>query len=93
MHYKLQILHLHSLCKHYFFKLMFFKINFSAAESFFKRSLEMRESLLGADHPDVACSLNNLAALYNDNKMYDKAEPLYDRALKIRMKVSVDRFI
>ena len=40
-----------------------------AAKSFFQRSLEMRESLLGPDHPDVAQSLHNLAALYHDQKM------------------------
>lgn len=47
----------------------------------------MRESVLGVDHLDIAQSLNNLAALYNDRKQYDKAEPLYERALKIRTKV------
>ena len=40
-----------------------------AASSFFQRSLEMREAILGADHPDVAQSLHNLAALYNDQKL------------------------
>ena len=48
----------------------------------------MREGVLGPDHPDLAQSLNNLAALYNDRKLYSKAEPLYERALKIRLKVS-----
>ena len=60
---------------------------FRAAESFFKRSVEMREHVLGPDHPDLAQSLNNMAALYNDRKLYSKAEPLYERALKIRLKV------
>ena len=48
----------------------------------------MRESVLGADHSDIAQSLNNLAALYNDRRQFDKAEPLYERALKIRSKHS-----
>ena len=48
----------------------------------------MREHVLGPDHPDLAQSLNNMAALYNDRKLYSKAEPLYERALKIRLKVS-----
>lgn len=47
----------------------------------------MREALLGPDHPDLAQSLNNLAALYNDKKQYDKAAPLYERALHIRSQV------
>ena len=49
----------------------------------------MREITLGPDHPDLAQSLNNLAALYNDRKQFDKAEPLYERALEIRLKVCV----
>lgn len=44
----------------------------------------MRERVLGADHPDCAQSLNNLAALYHEKKQYDKAEELYERALDIR---------
>ena len=60
----------------------------STAESFFKRSLEMREAVLPCDHPDLAQSLNNLAALYHDRKQFDKAEPLYERALQLRLKVT-----
>ena len=67
-----------------FILFMFF---FRIAESFLKRSLEMREALLGPNHPDIAQSLNNLAALYNDRKQCEKAIPLYERALHIRMKV------
>lgn len=44
----------------------------------------MRERVLGPEHPDCAQSLNNLAALYNEKKHYDKAEELYERALDIR---------
>jgi tetratricopeptide (TPR) repeat protein len=61
---------------------------FRTAESFFRRSLEIRERLLGDDHPDLAQSLNNLAALYNDKRNYDAAAPLYEKALNIRLKVS-----
>jgi len=37
---------------------------YSEAEPLYGRSLSIREQQLGADHPDVATSLNNLAALY-----------------------------
>lgn len=50
-------------------KTIFSPLHNRAARSFFQRSLEMRESVLGPDHPDVAQSLHNLAALYNDQKM------------------------
>ena len=41
---------------------------------------------LGPDHPDTATSLNNLAALYDSQGAYAKAEPLYLRALAVREK-------
>ena len=65
-------------------------LSLSSAESFFKKSLEMRESVSGPESADVAQSLNNLAALYNDTKQYDKAQPLYEQALAIRRKVGTE---
>ncbi|RUP51353.1 Tetratricopeptide repeat-domain-containing protein [Jimgerdemannia flammicorona] len=44
-------------------------------------------SLLAFVYHRQATSLNNLAALYNSQGKYDKAEPLYERALIIREKV------
>lgn len=51
---------------------------------FLTRSLEMRQRVLGPDHPDCAQSLNNLAALHSERKEYESAEELYERALDIR---------
>ena len=45
--------------------------------------LAIREKALGPDHPDVAISLNNLAALYDTQGDYAKAEPLYERSLAV----------
>ncbi len=42
------------------------------------------EKALGANHPDVAQSLNNLAALHENQGRYAEAEPLYKRALAIQ---------
>ena len=47
------------------------------------RSLSIREKQLGENHPDVATSLNNLAALYRNQGKYNEAEPLLLRCLKI----------
>jgi tetratricopeptide (TPR) repeat protein len=44
------------------------------------------EAELGPEHLDVATSLNNLAALLDDQGRYAEAEPLYRRALTIREK-------
>ncbi|HEU4389881.1 MAG TPA: CHAT domain-containing tetratricopeptide repeat protein, partial [Blastocatellia bacterium] len=40
----------------------------------------------GLDHPDVATAINNIAANYRLKGEYEKAEPLDQRALEIRMK-------
>ena len=52
----------------------------------YQRALAIREKVLGPEHPDVAMSLNNLAALYRDTGQYAKAEPLYQRSLMFREK-------
>ena len=43
----------------------------------------MRQQLLGDNHPHVATSLNNLAALYYSQGRYTEAEPLYLEALDL----------
>ncbi len=43
----------------------------------------IREKALGEEHPDVAATLNNLAALYFQQGRYAEAEPLSQRALGI----------
>ncbi|WGS71378.1 tetratricopeptide repeat protein [Pseudanabaena galeata] len=57
-----------------------------AAEPLYKRSLAIWEKALGANHPSVATSLNNLALLYRSQGNYTAAEPLYKRSLAIREK-------
>jgi tetratricopeptide (TPR) repeat protein len=47
----------------------------------------MRKKLLGAEHPDVATSLNNLALLYGSQGKYEQAEPLYLQALEMTKKL------
>jgi predicted HTH transcriptional regulator/tetratricopeptide (TPR) repeat protein len=57
---------------------------YSEAEPLFRKSLSIREQVLGLDHPDIAQSLNNLALLYYKQGRYEETEPLYQRALAIR---------
>ncbi|MBI3513444.1 MAG: CHAT domain-containing protein, partial [Proteobacteria bacterium] len=45
--------------------------------------LAIRETVLGLQHPEVARSLNSLAALYADENRIADAEPLYQRSLAI----------
>ena len=42
-----------------------------------ERALAIHEKALGAEHPDTAASLNNLANLYYATGPYAEAEPLY----------------
>src|SRR6266545_3505182 len=51
-----------------------------------ERSLEIRERLLGPDHPDVATAINSLAILHRQKGQYAKAEQLCRRSLAIREK-------
>jgi tetratricopeptide (TPR) repeat protein len=45
--------------------------------------LAIREKALGKEHPDVASSLKDLAALYYAQGKYGQAESLYKRSLAI----------
>ena len=45
--------------------------------------MAIREQALGANHPDVAHTLNNLALVYWTQGKYSEAEGLYKRALAI----------
>ena len=47
------------------------------------QSLEIRKQQLGADHPSVATSFNNLALLYEAQGKYSEAENLAQQALAI----------
>jgi len=63
------------------------KYDFAGGISNLSKALQIREIALGAEHPDIAKSLSNLAALYISQGTYEQAEPLYLRALEILEKV------
>ncbi len=60
------------------------RASYTEAESLYQQALEIREQILGPEHPDVATSLSNLASLCWDQSRYTEAEPLFLRALSIR---------
>jgi Tfp pilus assembly protein PilF len=51
------------------------------------QELAWAEQVSGAEHPDTATSLNNLAELYQSQGRYGEAEPLLKRSLAIFEKV------
>jgi tetratricopeptide (TPR) repeat protein len=56
---------------------------YQQAVPYFERCLTLSEERFGPKHPQVATSLNNLAALYESQGKYAEAEPLYRRSLAI----------
>ncbi|HVB22938.1 MAG TPA: tetratricopeptide repeat protein [Ktedonobacteraceae bacterium] len=60
---------------------------YADAEPLYQRALQIREQVLGPQHPSTATSLNNLAALYDTQGKYEQAKPLYQRALRISEQV------
>jgi tetratricopeptide (TPR) repeat protein len=59
---------------------------YDEALPYFEGALEIRERILGPDHPDVSQAITGLATIHNVKGEYSKAEPLYQRALAIREK-------
>lgn len=56
---------------------------YDEAEPLHRRALELREKILGTEHPDVAQSSNNLATVHVAQRQYPAALPLYERAIDI----------
>jgi CHAT domain-containing protein/Tfp pilus assembly protein PilF len=52
----------------------------------FQDALEIRRKTFGAEHPDVAGSLNNIAVLYKEQGNYTESLKLFQAALKIHEK-------
>jgi tetratricopeptide (TPR) repeat protein len=57
--------------------------DYAQAETLYKEAIDLQVAKLGADNPEVAVSLNNLAVLYQDQSLYPKAEQAYLQALGI----------
>jgi tetratricopeptide (TPR) repeat protein len=60
---------------------------YSEAEPLYLQALALWKRLLGEEHPDVARSLNNLAALYDSQGRYSEAEPLSVQAVAVSERV------
>ena len=46
-------------------------------------ALSIKEQVLGAFHPEVGMTLNNLAVFYKTARQYEKADAYYQRALPV----------
>lgn len=61
--------------------------DYANAKRNLNQALQIRESVLGTEHPDTAVSLYHLSSLYQGQGNYEQAEPYCLRALGIREKV------
>ncbi len=59
---------------------------YAEAEPLFQRALAIDEKALGPEHPDVAQSLENYAALLRQTARADEAKRMEARAKAIRAK-------
>jgi tetratricopeptide (TPR) repeat protein len=63
------------------------RAQYAEAESLLQRALDIRERILGPDHPDTATSLSDLARLCQTQGKYEPAKTLNERALAVREKI------
>ncbi|MBC6433614.1 tetratricopeptide repeat protein, partial [Nostoc sp. HG1] len=66
---------------------------YQQAEPWYKLCKEVAENRLGLEHPDIATSLDNLAALYQSTGRYSEAEPLHQQALELRKRLLGDNHL
>ncbi len=59
---------------------------YAEAEPHYQRALAILEKVLGPEHPDVATSLENYAALLRETEREDQAKEMEARAKAIRAK-------
>lgn len=65
--------------------LVFMELGRSAeAEPLLRSALEVRQKMLGAEHPDTLVSINNLATVLEDLGQASQTEPMHRRTLEIR---------
>ena len=60
--------------------------NYRQAYPYLQRALDIRENILGPEHPDTALSLHDLADLYFDQRDYEHAYSYLDRTIAIQRK-------
>lgn len=66
--------------------------NYDKAKEFLLKATAIREKELGPNHPDTACSYNNLAEVYRKHKDFRKALDYYIRASDVYLKIQVSPF-
>lgn len=64
--------------------------DFRESELNYKKSLQIKKSIYGAEHTEIARGLSNLAVLQSKEGRFKQAEPLLNKSLEIRKKTFGD---
>jgi tetratricopeptide (TPR) repeat protein len=67
-----------------------YKQDYEQAGKLFLKALEIREKVLGSDHPETGKLLSLLATYMRGQGQYKEAEVLYERALKVLKELGTD---
>ncbi|KAK5263518.1 hypothetical protein LTR96_011102 [Exophiala xenobiotica] len=62
-------------------------IRFREAEEMQRQTLDPKKKVFGEEHPTTLCSLNNLAAVLEQQGKYEEAEQMHRQTLDLRKKV------
>ena len=60
---------------------------YEEAEQMYQQALELREKVLGQEHPLTLASINNLALVLDRQGKYAEAEGMHRQVLQLREKV------
>ncbi|RYP42629.1 hypothetical protein DL768_010304 [Monosporascus sp. mg162] len=60
---------------------------YDEAEQMHRQTLELKEKVLGREHPDTLASMNNLALIWDSQGKYDEAEQMHRQTLELKEKV------
>jgi tetratricopeptide (TPR) repeat protein len=60
---------------------------YKEAETMHRRTLELREKVLGLEHPSTLTSMNNLASVLDSQGKYEEAETMHRQELELTEKV------
>ena len=52
-----------------------------------QQTLQLREKVLGQEHPDTLGSMNNLAIVLDSQGKYEEAKKMHQQTLQLREKV------
>jgi tetratricopeptide (TPR) repeat protein len=64
---------------------------YQEAEPVYRKGLEIRQRMLGEEHPDTATSYNNVAMNLNAQGKYEEAEPVFRLAYEILLSTLGDQ--